>query len=152
MLNIPPQFESEEWSEGKCSHNKSLILWDNARIWKLFYTFWWCLFYHLIFFPSSFCCAVYLMVSMSRIEQESVVYYYSTWIFGKLRNIIMQSQFGGVSMRKLRERERLPSSFRKYISILIGLKWTENDRPNGRNSTTKRTKWHILSICSRRTF
>ena len=40
----------------------------------------------------------------------------------------MQSQFGGVSMRKLRERERLPSSFRKYISILIGLKWTENDR------------------------
>ena len=109
-------------------------------------------YYHLIFFPSSFCCAVYLMVSMSRIEQESVVYYYSTWIFGKLRNIIMQSQFGGVSMRKLRERERLPSSFRKYISILIGLKWTENDRPNGRNSTTKRTKWHILSICSRRTF
>ena len=59
MLNIPPQFESEEWSEGKCSHNKSLILWDNARIWKNFYTFWWCLFYHLIFFPSSFCCAVY---------------------------------------------------------------------------------------------
>ena len=60
MLNIPPQFESEEWNEGICSHNKSLILvWDNARIWKIFYTFWWCLFYHLIFFPSSFCCAVY---------------------------------------------------------------------------------------------
>ena len=38
-----------------------MSLWDNARIWKIVYTFWWCLFYHLIFFPSSFCCAVYYM-------------------------------------------------------------------------------------------
>ena len=124
----PPQFESEEWSEGKCSHNKSLILWDNATIWKNFYTF----------LPFNFLSLIFLLCSLlnGKYEQNwtrvSGIYYYSTWIFGKLRNIIMQSQFGGVSMRKL----RLPSSFRKYISILIGLKWTENDRPNGRNSTT----------------
>ena len=55
MLNIPPQFESKEWSEGgKCSHTKSLILWDNATIWKIFYTF----------LPFNFLSLIFLLCSL----------------------------------------------------------------------------------------
>ena len=133
MLNITPQFESKEWSEGgKCSHTKSLILWDNATIWKNFYTFLPFNFLSLIFLLCSLLNGKYYEQNWTRVS-GILLFNLNFWKIEEYNNA--ESIWG-----RLYEKVKREKDFHHHFENTspFWLDWNElkMTRPNGRNSTT----------------